>query len=130
MTRYETNAPRIVWDRADGEVVAVDCITGVYYRFTPAASDLWEALAAGATAEELAAAGGVAPADVAVLLEGFVADELLRPAAADSAGPDLSGWALGDGTIEVEKLEDLREMLEADPIHEVDPATGWTLGRG
>jgi hypothetical protein len=32
------------------------------------------------------------------------------------------------GQLHLERFDDLQEILEADPIHEVEPTKGWSLG--
>jgi hypothetical protein len=127
MANLEVNTPRIVWDRADGEVVALDCVAGIYYRLNPAASDVWEAIDAGATVERLEA-NGVTPADLQEFLAHLTAAEFLRDRTESIANVDID-IAFRGGNLEFERFDDLQEVLEADPIHEVEPGRGWTLGR-
>lgn len=130
MAVYEVNSPRIVWDRADDRIVAVDCQAGYYYEFTPGASDLLEVVGAGAAVEDIAGAAGLEVSQVEGLVKQLLDDEVLRPAAGDAgAAPALAGdWGFSGGEISYEKLDDLKDLLEADPIHDVDPRQGWQLG--
>ena len=125
MTGYEANVPRIVWDRVDDEVIALDCIAGIYYRLNQAASDVWQALDAGVTTERLQEAG----ADSAEL-RSFIAElttaDVLRER--HSLPEEEVPIVLSGGHLGLERFEDLKPILEADPIHEVDPSKGWPVG--
>lgn len=125
MTGYEANVPRIVWDRVDDEVIALDCIAGIYYRLNQAASDVWQALDAGVTTERLQEAGADSAELRSFIAELTTADVLReRHSLPDEEVPIvLSGGHLG-----LERFEDLKPILEADPIHEVDPSKGWPVG--
>lgn len=126
MTSYEVNTPRIVWDRVDDEVVALDCVAGIYYRLNPAASDVWLAIDAGATVEQLHAVG-VDAAELEAVIAEFRSAVVLRGRPQPVASP--ADIKFRGGTLDVERFDDLQEVLQADPIHEVDPGRGWTLGR-
>ena len=127
MAVYEVNSPRIVWDRADGSIVAVDCQAGYYYEFTPGASDLLEAVGSGTTVDDIARAAGLDVSQVAGFVRQLLDDEVVREAPG-GAGTPAADWEFGGGEISYEKLDDLKDLLEADPIHDVDPRQGWQLG--
>lgn len=130
MAVYEVNTPRIVWDRAEDRVVAVDCVAGYYYDFTPGASDLLEVVEAGMAVEDVATAAGIELSEVEDLIGKLLDDEVLRPATGGSREASSIGgkWGFSGGEISYEKLDDLKDVLEADPIHDVDPRKGWSLG--
>ena len=66
------------WRTLDGEVVALDSPRGVYLGANESGAVLWEALAAGATREQLAgkliAAYGIEPATAERDVEEFIAE--------------------------------------------------------
>lgn len=125
MTGYEANVPRIVWDRVDDEVIALDCIAGIYYRLNQAASDVWQALDAGVTTERLEEAG-VDSAELRSFIAELTTADVLRER--HSLPDEEVPIVLSGGHLGLERLEDLKPILEADPIHEVDPSKGWPVG--
>jgi hypothetical protein len=124
VTNYEANVPRVVWDRVDEEVIALDCIAGIYFRLNHAASDVWQALDDGATTEQLLAAG-VDAADLETFITELATAQVLRECQRPEADVQI---VIAGGALGLERFEDLKEILEADPIHEVDPDKGWPIG--
>lgn len=125
MTGFEANVPRIVWDRVDDEVIALDCIAGIYYRLNQAASDVWQALDAGVTTERLQEAG-VDSAELRSFIAELTTADVLRER--HSLPEEEVPIVLSGGHLGLERFEDLKPILEADPIHEVDPSKGWPVG--
>ena len=125
------DSPNLICDDLDGEVIAIDLESGRYYRMTGAARDVWTWVTGGATAAEVA--GGCDDPCAADAVTAFVdrlADlSLIRPAAPapdGRRGGPPGPWELTD--LDVEVFSDLEDILGLDPIHEVDPQVGWTLG--
>jgi hypothetical protein len=127
MTYFEANTPRIVWDRANGEVVALDCVAGIYYRLNPAASEVWQLLDEGVSVDQLREAG-VDSGDLAALIEELSAADILRARTNPHSDADPVEITWSGGQLHIERFDDLQEILEADPIHEVEPTKGWSLG--
>lgn len=125
MTGFEANVPRIVWDRVDDEVIALDCIAGIYYRLNQAASDVWQALDAGVTTWRLEEAG-VDSAELRSFIAELTTADVLRER--HSLPEEEVPIVLSGGHLGLERFEDLKPILEADPIHEVDPSKGWPVG--
>ena len=131
MSRYEPNNPPIVAEMVEGELIAINLETGTYYSLAGPAARIWNALAAGHSADEIA--GAVSPpGDAAALRESLkdflaslLAEQLIRPvenSAPASALLPLAPWPLE--TLRVERFTDMQDLLVLDPIHEVDEA-GW-----
>lgn len=121
---YQVNAPRVVHETLDGETVIIDTVTGLYYTAAGNAALLWQALAAGADPAGLTATGCDAGA-IEAFRDDLVASELLVPRAGGSvamAPPELDA-ALPPPALT--RHADLQELIELDPIHEVDTAQGW-----
>ena len=89
--RYELNNPPMIAELVEGEVIAIDLDRGSYYSLVGAAAEVWSALIAGRSGEEILAAADTAPDQVpAAKLQGFVesllAEQLIRRAAPQSTG--------------------------------------------
>ena len=131
MSRYETNNPPIIAEVVDGEVIAINLETGTYYSLAGPAARIWNALAAGHSADEIEGAINP-PADAAALreslaafLDSLLAEQLIRPverSAPASALLPISPWP--EATLRFERFNDMQDLLILDPIHEVDEA-GW-----
>ena len=123
----------------EGEVIAIDLDRGSYYSLVGAAADVWGALIAGRSGQEiLAAANSAAPASatpdaaLATKLQGFVesllAEQLIRPSApqGNAAGAPLAAIApWSESALRFERFTDMQDLLILDPIHEVDDEAGW-----
>jgi coenzyme PQQ synthesis protein D (PqqD) len=132
MSRYELNNPPIVAEMVEGELIAINLETGTYYSLAGPAARIWNALAAGHSADEIV--GAVSPPGDAValreslenFLESLLAEQLIRPVerSAPAGAPllPLAPWL--SETLRVERFTDMQDLLVLDPIHEVDEA-GW-----
>ena len=142
--RFRVNAPAVVSERIDGEVVGINLDTGFYYGFPGTATEVWCLMEEGRPAAEIVAVmaarydaseSRIATAVRAFLLqlvkEGLVvADE--KPATvpvAATAPVAQAGEARPPFEVPVlEKHTDMQEFLLVDPIHEVD-VTDWPHAR-
>lgn len=136
--RYRINAPAVVQETIDGEVVAVDLERGYYFSLRGVAADIWAVIVSGGTLPHVVShvseryAGE--PREIGAAVTAFV-DELRRealivPAADDgstasavSPPPALAARRAFE-TPRLEKYTDMEELLMIDPIHEVDER-GW-----
>lgn len=128
----ELALPHCSADDFDGEIVAINLDTGIYYSVKDAAALLWHDLLAGHSVETLLE---VAQGDeeLRVAIERF-ADELLASGlmrlatiAKSPAQPAKIAVAnLSAMTAPVlESFGDMQDLLLLDPVHEVDEETGW-----
>jgi hypothetical protein len=126
--RYQPANANIAHESLDGEVVAINVATGVYYSLTGTAAVIWDAMIVGASAREIASRFADGGADVLESCAGFldslvaegllaVADDALRAEAAPQAAVPFAPPVFL-------KYTDMQEMLLADPIHEVTEK-GW-----
>jgi hypothetical protein len=133
--RYELNAPSVIGETVDGEVMVMNLRDGIYYSVAGAAAVIWPALTAGADLDAIAAAAESAtrvPRDrISADLDAFVArlcgEGVLRPAASDApaAAEALRFAGIGDYQgFAFERFDDMRAMLILDPVHEVGEF-GW-----
>lgn len=134
--RFSVNTGQVISEVIDGEAVMINLTTGNYYSLNEVGAAVWEAVAAGASAdeaverlsaryegsrEELAAAVGT-------LLEELRREELIV-AAEDAAAAALPG---GEPPSErqpfepprLEKHTDMQDLILLDPVHEVGDQ-GW-----
>jgi coenzyme PQQ synthesis protein D (PqqD) len=130
--RFEINAPTIIGEAVDGEVMVMNLRDGIYYSVTGVAAAIWPALAGGAALDEIAAtvAGttGASLARVAADLDGFVArlgeENILR----DATGPSPDRLQIVSPSnyqgFAIERFDDMRAILILDPVHEVGEF-GW-----
>jgi len=129
------NAPMVIADNIDGEVIILNMESGKYYSTEGSGALIWQLLASGhddeaATAKlgQLYDAGEEALcAAVTELREFFSAEELLREASAgeDCAAADITAPA--DRNFSHPRISshtDMQGLLLLDPIHEVEDM-GW-----
>jgi len=127
--RFRLNSPQAVGETVDGEAIVVNLATGTYYSMQGDAQLLWEAIAAGATAGEIAAAGAEATGEsrdaIATAVEAFcssLAEQgLIVERDANGAPPaiDLSGAGPGLLTPAFDTYADMQDLILLDPVHEV-----------
>ncbi len=135
--RHELNAPAVMGEPIENEVMVIDLTTGVYFSLTAAGALAWPWLVAGATPAEIASARAATgdAAAIAVLAQRIAAfatrlrDENILRARSDDMLPDAI--AIGespqlplDGEFVCERFDDMQAMLLADPVHEVGQR-GW-----
>jgi hypothetical protein len=135
---FRLNEPRVVADVIDGEVLAIDMATGAYVNLRDWSAFVWSHLVSGATVDQvqLALSEHVEVAEdtvVAVFADRLNTDGLLVPV--DATGPaatpasqvaivvPTTPWA----GLEVESFTDMADLILVDPVHDVDPDTGWPL---
>ncbi len=143
--RYELNNPPVIAELVEGEVIAIDLEGGSYYSLLGPAAQVWSAILAGGSAQEILAAVVPAPAvgSLEGSLDGFLnallAEQLIRPAVARphraaQASPamqsrpavaiaPLAPWPAE--ALRFDRFTDMQDLLTLDPIHEVDEEAGW-----
>jgi hypothetical protein len=131
--RYELNNPPIIAELVEGEVIAIDLERGSYYSLLGPAAQVWGAIVAGRSAQEILAA--VVPASAASSLDGsllgflgaLLAEQLIRRATAGAPSSipiaPLAPWSAD--ALRFERFTDMQDLLILDPIHEVDDEAGW-----
>lgn len=136
---YRVNAPAVVSEAIDDEVIIIDLESGTYYTLGGSGPIAWEALEVGAALGELVAyvAARCADADeakVALTIEEFLANVLEEGLVAPVEGGEreaLIEQGAGSATFEPPVLEryiDMQALIQLDPVLEVDeqgyPRTG------
>ena len=130
---YKLNEEKMFYDVADGIAVIIDFTTGVYYGMDALSSAVFDALMDGASDDAVINALKQlpgCPADAENQYKAFVQKLLDRE------------MILGDGTggecapfdesliaygfqLNCEDFSEVRDLLMADPIHDVEPEMGW-----
>lgn len=132
-TVLEIAAPHCVAQDFEGEIVALNLASGIYYSLRDFGAVLWRDLAAGHAVEtlaELASPHLGGPRPVLDFAANVTTQGLMRPvaaAAAPAADPQI-GAALAGGmapALVFEVYEDMKSLILLDPVHEVDETRGW-----
>ncbi|MFN8027953.1 MAG: hypothetical protein U0W40_16790 [Acidimicrobiia bacterium] len=122
---------RSSYDTVDGETVVLDVTTGVLTLLVGIGPAIWARLVDGADRSALLAEisdtyGDDAGSSAGVFLDALVAAELVVPrddpgTAATAPAP----WPAEYQPPEVERYDDIADIMTMDPIHEVDTTRGW-----
>ena len=113
------NRPDVIDEVFDGEAVLINLRHGRYYALDERATAVWRVISDGAAVDDVVAQR---PGEDVVSFLARLAEE-------DLVG--VSGGALpettpnGDPVPGLEVFTDLEDLLLLDPIHDVDPQTGW-----
>jgi hypothetical protein len=137
MRRLSIAIPACVAENFDGEIVALNLDTGLYFSLPGLAGAIWRDLNAGHPPEkivtELAAANDVLGQDASRFIDSLVSYGLLREnGEADSALPEPECRALarrGEFDLSFTAHDDMKDLVMTDPIHDVDEAAGWPVFR-
>ena len=137
---FRVNAPDVLHETIDGEVVLVNMKSGAYYSIDKVGAAIWELLADGTSTDHITEVltrrfkgdRDAIAESVARLLASFRDEELVvadtEPGerTATSMNPDTPVPASRPRFEEpvLQKYTDMQQLLLLDPIHEVDE-TGW-----
>ena len=129
--------PWMTHERLDDQVMMINLETGAYFALERTAADCWSALVAGARPDGLVqvlAAGyevdqDRAAADVDAFLRSLVDEGIIswspEAPAVDPVDPAAIATARAPYTPpQIDKHDDLEELLLLDPIHDIGPE-GW-----
>ncbi len=131
MATYKIGS-KITHESLEGEVIAIHFDTGAYYSLRDSAARIWEALAASVGgAEDIASLFEGSDTGTVVLVETFL--ESLGEEGLVEKAEVIESKPTGEESLSIaqafekptfERFDDMRDLLLADPIHEVD-AGGW-----
>jgi hypothetical protein len=122
-------------ERLDDQVIMINLETGAYYALEAVAADCWGALVSGAGFGDIVSdvvrhydvERDRAEKDVEVFLDSMVSEGLVQWSA-EPATPLVEDQPVAQRAAyrapEIEKHDDLEELLLLDPIHDVGPE-GW-----
>lgn len=140
---FKVNAPKVVHETIDGEVVLVNLDKGDYFSLVKVGTDIWDGLTRGLSRGDVVSEimqryeGDRELIENAVndLIEQLQREELIIIAPSEKANNiELSnGQTQVNGEREkltfeppsLQKYTDMEELLALDPIHEVDEQMGW-----
>lgn len=127
----ELALPHCSADDFDGEIVAINLDTGVYYSVKDSAALIWHDLVDGHSIEALLKAvhgNSEVQAATTIFIDELVASGLMRVAPAPAAPANPSRVAAAAGSMSAPVLEpfgDMQDLLLLDPVHDIDEEMGW-----
>ena len=137
---FQTNAPAVVSEIFDDEVVIINMESGTYYSLAQSGVVLWQQLQHGTTLSDLIAqvssAYAISPGEITPSVQQFmtelVQEQLIIPTVAPIKVIDRQATSiLPTAPLQqcftpplLNKFTDMQDLLLLDPIHEVD-AGGW-----
>ena len=128
---YAINAPDVVADNFEGEIVILNLANAHYYALQGIAQRIWPLLADGHTPESILASIGAKRPELSAGASAFVTRlielNLVIATSEVAVGPIDEAWQGGAPAIDV--YDDLAELIFADPIHDVDEQAGWPKKR-
>jgi hypothetical protein len=137
MSGYRVNTTHVVSDVFDdGEAAVIDLRSGMYFSLNGTGALLWPLIVAGTTRDALVEhahaqtsggpeVGGCIDAFLADLVSEGLVEEVDAPAgAADAVVTSANGDRVPFVAPELQRFEDLQELLLLDPIHDV-AEQGW-----
>lgn len=140
--KFSVNAPKVVHETIEGEVVIVNLDKGDYYSLVQAGADIWSGITSGISKGEIIEemtqryAGSSATIEKGVndFIDQLQREELIKidqTESNNSNGKTASILAEVNGEKpnfeppSLNKYTDMEELLALDPIHEVDEEVGW-----
>jgi hypothetical protein len=120
---FELRGPEVISDEVDGETLAINLDTGVYYVIPPDTAPVWRALTNGTPACVLVEGHDGRRGEVESFVRRLLDAGLVRPATATAAPVAPVDW--DGGPLGLEEHSDMADLLGLDPIHDADEALGW-----
>ena len=131
MNYYRTDVPQTAAELFDGELVVANYESGLYYSVASGGALVWQGLRHGLSDQQVAdwlAAGFPSENNLSARVLDFIgrlSDEgLVARSDVPEQGATLPPLTEAFGALEVERFEDLQELLLLDPVHDVAEA-GW-----
>lgn len=131
---FEVPPRSVVHERLGDEVLAINLDQGAYFAMVGVSADVWSSIAPGVSLQRIGQAladrYGIDADQVVDELLVFVGDladhGLLVPGTADDSAalPVVDGSAGSWGELQLERYDDMADLVLLDPIHQVDEA-GW-----
>lgn len=138
MPRFRVKSPQVIHETIDAEVVIVNLETGNYYMVKGTGERIWAAVARVASvADILGELGGSDEGGgddregaVSTFLEELVREGLIVPSEEQAGESRGAGGPAPPGgapftTPELQKFQDMKELILLDPVHEVHEDLGW-----
>jgi len=131
---YEINAPVVISEPMDEELVVINLENGCYYNLNRTAAQLWNYLEQGCSLDKIihhmsmfyGSEENVLLSDFTSLVQRLTDEQLIRVTEGMPINEIPLKKATGQSYLKpnFEKYSDMQEMLLLDPIHEVSDA-GW-----
>ena len=126
---FKINDSKIISETLEGETILINLETGHYYSLNKTATIVWEKIQSKASMVSIAGFFKGHEKDISEFIESLVTGGLIIKAndSIASVNGSSTAGAIFDGDYIVPvmtKYDDMKEMLLADPIHDVDNA-GW-----
>lgn len=138
--RLVVNRSNILHQMIGGETVIVNLTTGTYYSLRYSCADIWSLIEQGVQrnlfvqtlGERYEASAESLDQDVTRILEELEKEGLLVASAEDSPSTPHEPLQTSSDSAklqytppQIEKFEDMQDLILLDPIHEVDEDEGW-----
>lgn len=130
MRVLELAVPQCSADDFDGEIVAINLDTGIYYSIKDSAALVWHDLVDGHAAEALLDCmrdDSEAQAALSRFVDDLLGAGLMRLSSGprDPASAPRIATAAPMAAPVLEPFGDMQDLLLLDPVHEVDQEVGW-----
>jgi hypothetical protein len=142
--RIRVNAPQVIHESIDGEVIIIDLTSGSYFSTKGSGAEIWEVINAspglslGELTDAVLQSFDAVQEDAGASIEAFVdrlQEEGLVVDAGQDAGVTVTVRPVAEGGARqpfaapvLDKYTDMQDLVLIDPVHQVD-ATGWPQAR-
>lgn len=135
---FSTSAPMLISRQFGDEVVLANYANGIYYNLSGTGAQIWLGIKAGKTTDEIvdgfsakaATDASVINQSVRAFVDHLLAEGVIIPSRPASDSEDWSPLIPGEFSVpELERFDDLRDLLLLDPIHDVGES-GWPIRGG
>lgn len=133
--KYRLNDEKMFLDSAEGATIVIEFTSGSYFGFSSLASVLVDKLAHGVDDRDVLSSvlklDGCPDSfekDFTDFCSQLLQKEIIVPGNDDIASEvfEISESALGDGfELKCFENKELQDLIMADPVHDVDPESGW-----
>lgn len=122
---FSASGPEVIFENFGDEMVIANLESGFFYSIDGSGADIWNALVAGHTGRQFAAAskaGDDGSAEIARFIAELQSEGLLVGTGQPASPNPVAAAAFASPSMQ--KFDDLQGLLLVDPIHEASPA-GW-----
>ncbi len=144
-TRFRVNAPDVMHETIDGEVIAIHLVSGNYYSLRGSSAEIWAVvsdsgpISADEIVDTLAPRFTSSRSEIEASVERFLVELRDEGLVAGTEAPDERGRVILTSVDEgaprtvfappqLERYTDMQDLVLLDPVHQVDD-TGWPRAR-
>lgn len=133
---FKLNEAKVFYDMAEGMAIVIDFTTGIYYGTNVLGSEILDRLVKGSDLKSILTAVKALPGcpeDIENRLSAFVRSLLeheiiVMGEVKEGNDAPFDPQVASEGfDLYVDEFADMQELIQADPVHEVDPEVGWTM---